>query len=312
MKIGNIELKNNLILAPMAGVSDVGFRSLAVSYGADFAETEMVSAKALIYNNDKTLDLLNTADNEDIKVVQLFGHEPDVFKDAVRHEALKKFDAIDINMGCPAPKIVGNGDGSALLKNIDLAREIIEVAVKYSNKPIIVKFRAGWDEKSIIAVKFAKMCEKAGASAITIHGRVRSQFFAGTVDYEIIKAVKKAVKIPVIANGDVFDRDSYLKLLQTGADAVMIGRGATGRPYIFSEVLGLDFNKDIFADIEEHVRVLRKFYTDNLISKEMKKHLLWYLKGERNVREIKMQILALNDINDMLELLKNHFMKPKN
>jgi len=312
MEIGNIKLKNNLILAPMAGVSDVGFRSLAVSYGADFAETEMVSAKALTYNNEKTLDLLNTADNETIKVVQLFGHEPDVFAKAVKHKALEKFDAIDINMGCPAPKIVGNGDGSALLKDINLAREIIEACVKNTNKPIIVKFRAGWDENSVIAVEFAKMCEKAGASAITVHGRVRQQFFSGMVDYEIIKAVKNAVSIPVIGNGDVFDRESYLKLLETGCDAVMIGRGATGRPYIFSEVLGVPFEKNVMADIEKHIEVLRKFYPDNMISKEMKKHLLWYLKGERNVKEIKLKILTLNDINEMLELLKSYFKKPKN
>ena len=312
LQIGNVTLENNLILAPMAGVSDVGFRSLAVSYGADFAETEMVSAKALIYNNAKTLDLLNTAENERIKVVQLFGHEPEVFASAVKHDALKKFDAIDINMGCPAPKIVGNGDGSALLKDINLAREIIEACVKNSDKPIIVKFRAGWDENSIVAVDFAKMCEKAGASAITIHGRVRSQFFSGTVDYNIIKAVKKAVKIPVIANGDVIEKESYLRLLETGCDAVMIGRGATGRPYIFSEVLGREFEKNIMADIEKHVQVLRQFYPDNMISKEMKKHLLWYLKGERNAKEIKIKILSLTDINEMIELLKSYFKKPKN
>ena len=215
-------------------------------------------------------------------------------------------------MGCPAPKIVGNGDGSALLKDINLAREIIKACVKNTNKPIIVKFRAGWDENSVIAVEFAKMCEKAGASAITVHGRVRQQFFSGMVDYEIIKAVKNAVSIPVIGNGDVFDNESYLKLLETGCDAVMIGRGATGRPYIFSEVLGVPFEKNVMADIEKHIEVLRKFYPDNMISKEMKKHLLWYLKGERNAKEIKLKILTLNDINEMLELLKSYFKKPKN
>ena len=304
MMIGNIELKNNLILAPMAGVSDVGFRSLCVEAGADFAETEMVSAKALMYNNEKTLDLLNTAENEKIKVVQLFGHEPEVFAEAVKHKALEKFDIIDINMGCPAPKIVSNGDGSALMKDIDLSERIIRACVQNSKVPIIVKFRMGWDLNHVNAIEFAKMCERAGASAITIHGRVREQFFSGNVDLKIIKDVKNAVRIPVIANGDVFDKASYLRLLKTGCDAVMIGRGAMGNPQIFSDILGVKRKYSTLECIEKHIEILRKFYPENLIAKEMKKHLLWYLKGERNVKAVKQKLVLLDNLEDMLNCLK--------
>lgn len=304
MRIGNIELKNNLILAPMAGVSDVGFRSLCVEAGADFAETEMVSAKALTYNNEKTFDLLNTAENEKIKVVQLFGHEPEVMAKAVCHKALEKFDIIDINMGCPAPKIVSNGDGSALMKNIELSEKVVRATVENAKVPVIVKFRAGWDSNHINAIEFAKMCERAGASAITIHGRVREQFFSGNVDLEIIKAVKNAVKIPVIANGDVVDKESYLKLLSTGCDAVMVGRGAMGNPQIFSDILGLERKYTTLECIEKHIEILRKFYPESLIAKEMKKHLLWYLKGEKSVKAVKQKLVLYDNIDDMLNCLK--------
>ena len=176
MKIGNIELKNNLILAPMAGVTDIGFRSVCIDEGADYAVTEMVSAKALTYRNPKTFELLSTADNERIKVLQLFGYEPDVFAAALQLKEVQKFDIIDINMGCPMPKIVNNYSGCSLMCNMPLAKEIIEACVRATTKPITVKFRAGWDDKSINAVEFAKMCQQAGASAITVHARTREQF----------------------------------------------------------------------------------------------------------------------------------------
>lgn len=306
MKIGNIELKNNLILAPMAGVTDVGFRSLAINYGADYAVGEMVSAKALKYKNKKTEDLLITADNETIKVAQIFGSDPKIMASIVKSKYLSKFDIIDINMGCPAPKIVKNGEGSALMKDIALAEEIISNCVKSSTKPITVKFRAGWND-NINAVEFAKMCERAGASAITIHGRTREQFYAGKSDLNLIKQVKQAVSIPVIGNGDVTDLESYKQMLETGVDAVMVGRGALGNPEIFAELTGKSVSVDKFEDIKNHITTLRKYYPEHLVVKEMRKHILWYLKGYHNCTEIKNKVVREKDINVVLQTLQEFF-----
>ena len=273
MKIGNINFENNLILAPMAGVTDVAFRSLAIDFGADAGVTEMVSAKALSYDNEKTKDLLLTEDNEKIKIVQIFGHEPEVMAKVCASPELEKFDIIDINMGCPAPKIVNNGDGSALMKNIQLAREVISACVNATSKPITVKFRSGFDRENINAVDFAKMCEESGASAITIHGRTRDQMYGGNVDLDIIKAVKKAVKIPVIASGDVIDKESYIRTIKyTNCDAVMIGRGALGSPEIFSEILEKKNVANRYQTLKKHVKILRKYFPDRFISGHMRKH----------------------------------------
>ena len=306
MKIGNIELKNNLILAPMAGVTDVGFRSLAINYGADYAVGEMVSAKALKYKNKKTEDLLITADNETIKVAQIFGSDPKIMSNIVKSKYLAKFDIIDINMGCPAPKIVKNGEGSALMKDINLAEEIVSSCVKASTKPITVKFRAGWND-NVNAVEFAKMCERAGASAITIHGRTREQFYAGKSDLNLIKQVKQAVSIPVIGNGDVTDLNSYKQMLETGVDAVMIGRGALGNPEIFAELTGKTVSVNKFEDIKTHITILRKYYPENLVVKEMRKHILWYLKGYHNCTEIKNKVVREKDIEVVLQTLQEFF-----
>lgn len=306
MKIGNIELKNNLILAPMAGVTDVGFRSLAVDYGADYAVGEMVSAKALKYKNKKTYDLLITAPNETIKVAQIFGSDPQIMANVVKSDVLAKFDIIDINMGCPAPKIVKNGDGSALMRNVDLAYDIISACVKASTKPITVKFRAGWAD-NINAVEFAKMCERAGASAITIHGRTREQFYAGQSDFELIKQVKQAVSIPVIGNGDVVDLQSYHKMLATGVDAVMVGRAALGNPEIFALLSGKKVDVDKFEDIKKHISLLRKYYPETLVVKEMRKHILWYLKGYHNCTETKNQVVREKSLENVLSILEQFF-----
>lgn len=306
MKIGDIELKNNLILGPMAGVTDVGFRSLAIKYGADYAECEMVSAKALKYNNKNTLDLLVTESCENIKVAQIFGSDPVIMSNIVKSKYLDKFDIIDINMGCPAPKIVKNGDGSALMRNIDLAYEVVSACAKATTKPITVKFRAGWED-NINAVEFAKMCERAGAKAITIHPRTREQFYAGKADLELIKQVKNAVKIPVIGNGDVMDIDSYRAMLDTGVDAVMVARGALGNPEIFAKLLGKDVNVDKLADIKEHIAILRKYYPEELVTKTMRKHILWYLKGYHNCTEIKNQVVREKNLDDVLKILEKFF-----
>lgn len=306
MRIGNIEFKNNLILAPMAGVTDVAFRSIAVDFGADAGVTEMVSAKALSYKNEKTEDLLLIAPNEKIKIVQIFGHEPQVMAEICSSKYLEKFDIIDINMGCPAPKIVSNGDGSALMKDLAKSRQIIESCVKSTSKPITVKFRSGFDHESVNAVEFAKMCEDAGASAITIHGRTRDQMYGGSVDLDIIKAVKNAVSIPVIASGDIVDKESLERTRKyTGCDAFMIGRGALGSPEIFAELSGNETQFTRFEIVKKHVELLREYFPEQFINGHIRKHFLWYLKGFSNASSIKLQVSTEPDIDKVLEILKN-------
>ena len=308
MKIKNIEFKNNILLAPMAGVTDVAFRSICIDFGADAGVTEMISAKALKYENKKTEDLLITAPNEKIKIVQIFGSDPDIMAEICASKYLEKFDIIDINMGCPAPKIVSNGEGSFLMTKIDLAREIISKCVSATNKPITVKFRSGFDNNSINAIEFAKMCESAGASAITIHGRTRSQMYSGSVDLDIIRSVKQSVNIPVIASGDIVDRESYLRTLKyTGCDAVMIGRGALGNPYIFEEIRGTVPNKHKFEIIKRHIETLLNYYPLSFVSGHIRKHLLWYLKGERSASEIKKFVSLEPDLEKILTRLKDFF-----
>jgi len=306
MKIGSIEFKNNLILAPMAGVTDVAFRSMCIDFGADAGVTEMVSAKALSYKNEKTSDLLLTAPNENIKIAQIFGHEPEIMAKICASSYLAKFDIIDINMGCPAPKIVSNGDGSALMKDINLSRKIIEACIKATSKPITVKFRSGFDSSNINAVEFAKMCEDAGAMAITIHGRTREQMYGGCVDLDIIKQVKQSVSIPVIASGDIVDVDSYHRTIEyTGCDAVMIGRGSLGRPEIFAELLGKSTNFNKFEVVEKHVKLLRNYFPERFINGHIRKHLLWYLKGYSGASSIKVQVSTEPSIDNVLKLMKD-------
>jgi len=306
MKIGNIEFKNNLILAPMAGVTDIAFRSIAIMFGADAAVTEMVSAKALSYNNEKTSDLLMTADNEKIKIVQIFGHDPKIMGDICASKYLDDFDIIDINMGCPAPKIVNNGDGSALMKDIELASEIIKSCVKATSKPVTVKFRSGWDEKCINAIEFAKMCEKSGASAVTIHARTRSQMYSGKADLDIAKKIKENLNIPVILSGDIVNVDTYNYIKNyTKCDAFMIGRGSLGSPEIFSEILGKDVSLTKYQIIEKHINLLRKFYPENFVNGHIRKHLLWYLKGYSGASKIKLQVSTEPDLNSVLKIIKN-------
>lgn len=311
MKIGNIIIKNNLILAPMAGVTDVGMRRLAVLSGADFAVCEMVSAKALYYHNEKTKQLLNTCPEEKIKVAQIFGNDPEIMAWACQSEALQKFDIIDINMGCPAPKIVNNGEGSALLTNLPLAKKIIEACVKATTKPITVKFRKGMNEHAVVAVEFAKMCEQAGASAITIHGRTREQYYSGQVDYDCIKAVKNAVHIPVIGNGDVVDEASYQKMKDCGVDAVMIGRGALGNPCIFAKLLGKP-TMSTWECVQQHVLEMLKYYDKEFVLREMRKHFLWYLKGVKGVNAIKTKIVTMNDLDEVMHTMKKILQEDKN
>lgn len=306
MKIGNINFTSSIFLAPMAGVADASFRQLCYELGADLTYTEMVSVKALLHNNKKTYKLLEVYGNTPT-AVQLFGHDKEDFVKVIKSGNIDNFDIIDINMGCPAPKIVKNGDGSALLKNIDSAREIISACVNATDKPITVKFRIGFELDNNIAVEFAKMCEQAGASAICVHGRTREQFYSGKVDYETIKSVKSSVNIPVIGNGDITDIESYKKMLQTGVDGVMIGRGTLGNPEIFAILKGKKY-LDKLSIITRHIQLIKEH---NAITPEVKKHLLWYLNGLKSTKDIKVQIVN-NNIKDAITLLEKYFESQQN
>ena len=307
MKIGNVEIKNNLILAPMAGYTDVGFRKLCKDFGAGLTCTEMISAKGLMYDSEKTKELLYTEKEETPTMVQLFGHEPFVMAESCNHPLIQKFDIIDINMGCPAPKITKNKEGSYLLKDIDNATRIVEECVKSSGKPITVKLRLGYDDENV-ALSFAKNFESVGVSAVTIHGRTKNQMYSGKANYEEIAKIKRELNIPVIANGDVVDLKSYKQIVEiTKADFVMIGRGAIGNPHIFADILNnhKPFNK--FECINEHIRILKKYYNDKFILLNMRKHIACYLKNMGLSSEQKLKILTLDDLDELIKECKNIF-----
>lgn len=307
MKINNIEF-GNIFLAPMAGVTDVGFRHICKLAGADLTFTEMVSAKALSYDSAKTKELLYTSEIEKPKAVQIFGHEPEVIANVCKMEELSKFDLIDINFGCPAPKIVNNGDGSAILKDLKLLEQIVSACVKASNKPISCKFRKGYFADDNVAVEVAKICEQSGAKMITVHGRTRSQMYSGVVDLETIAKVKSSVKIPVVGNGDIIDEESYNKMLSTGVDAVMIGRGALGNPNIFATLKNKS-QIDKYTLIVEHINTLKNYFSDKYITTTMRKHLLWYVAGEPNATQYKRELATTQDINASLEIVKKILLK---
>lgn len=314
LKIKNIELKNNVFLAPMAGYTDAGFRALAKRYGAGLTFTEMVSAKALSMNSKKTEELLFSTSEETPIAVQLFGHEEEAFKLAIESGKLDKFDIIDINMGCPAPKIVGNREGSFLMTEIDHARRIIETCVQATTKPVSVKFRSGFDENNIVAVEFAKMCETAGAAFITVHPRTKTQGYSGTADWNIIKEVTKAVKIPVIASGDIKSTEDVDYLIkECGAAGVMIGRASLGRPEIFEEIIFRKKTilslKDKLNQIREHIEILSRFFNEKFVYLNMKKHILCYLRDFEGVTILREKICLCSSLKEMLELIENYAIK---
>ena len=305
MKIGNVNLDNNLFLAPMAGYSDVGFRKVCKQFGCGLAYTEMVSAKALFNGSKKTRDLLFTSDIETPKAVQIFGHEPKVMGEVCAFSELSKFDIIDVNMGCPAPKVISNGDGACLLKDIDLAQKILEECVKATDKPITVKYRMGWAKDQ--SVEFAQMFEEVGVKAITLHARTKEQMYSGIPFYQAISAVKRKVKIPVIANGDIKDKKSMLEIKKlTNADGFMIGRGALGNPWIFSLLQDKKFEQNKLQTIYEHISTLLQFYSEHYVVLCMRKHLDKYLKNESISNEQKQELILKTNLKDVKNLLEKY------
>jgi len=308
MKIGNVILENNLILAPMAGYTDVGFRTLCKKFGAALTVTEMVSAKGLYFNEAGAKPLMVTSEVEKPVSVQIFGSDPEYMIKTVQHELLQKFDIIDINMGCPVPKVFSNGEGSALMQNLPLAEKIISACVKATNKPITIKFRKGVSQIEANCVEFAKMCEAAGAMAVTVHGRTRDQFYSGRADWNAIEKVVSSVNIPVIANGDVCTKEDYNNIMNlTGCAGVMVGRGTLGRPWIFAEMLGREYSYNNYELIKEHIDTLERLQGEDFKVIELRKHFSWYLKGLTGVGEYREKLYSLTSASEILELLKTAF-----
>jgi len=302
MKIRDIDFGGNLILAPMAGVTDLGFREVCSLYGADATYSEMLSARAMQHNPKKTEFMTISSKEEKIKIGQIFGHEGDVMAEAVNNPLLSHYQIIDINMGCPAPKIVKNGEGSALMKDLNKASEIIKACVKASKVPISVKFRLGYDRD--ISREFGRMCEESGASFVTLHARTTQMGYSGRADYEAIASLKAALKIPVVGNGDVVDEESYKNMLATGVDGVMIGRGAQGKPWIFNELKGKPFDGNKFEVIKRHVEILRSQYDENWLNLYMRKHFLWYASGFDGASKIRLSLATSPTIDDSLKILQ--------
>lgn len=307
MKIGNVKLKSDFVLAPMAGFTDVAFRSICSSFGAGLTTTEMVSVKGLLYKNENTNSLLNYEANESPKAVQIFSKTPADIAKVVKSPYLLPFDIIDINMGCPMPKIVKEGMGSALLNEPKLAFDIISSAVKNSDKPITVKFRIGYTKNSIIATDFAKMCEDAGASAICVHGRTREQLYMGEANWDEIEKVVNSVKIPVIGNGDVQSIfEAKQKMQQTGCAGVAIGRAALGKPWIFSEKQIL--NQEIPNVIRTHYEILKKYEPEKLVVLHMRKHLASYVSDVFRAKQLRYKLSTSTDINEIFKIVDEVFL----
>ena len=313
LRIGNTVLENNVILAPMAGVTDLPFRVLCREQGAGCVVTEMVSAKAVLYNNKNTRELLQIDPAERPAAVQLFGSEPDIMAEIAARLEEGPYDYIDVNMGCPVPKIVNNGEGSALMKNPERAKEVLTAMVKAVKKPVTVKFRKGFNDLSVNAVEFAKMAESCGVAAVAVHGRTREQYYSGKADWDIIRQVKEAVRIPVIGNGDIFTpEDAGRMLKETGCDGIMVARGAKGNPWLFGrinhyldtgEVLPGPSMAEIKAMILRPGRMLVQFKGEGVAMREMRGHMAWYTKGMPHSATLRNEINQVETLEGFVELL---------
>ena len=312
MKIGNVEINGKAVLAPMAGVADRAFRELCVSYGAAYVVSEMISSKGVSMGDRKSKDLMFLSDEERPAAVQIFGSDPKIMAESIETVMQVKPQIIDINMGCPAPKIAGNGGGASLAKNPQLAEEIVREVVKASPVPVTVKIRAGWDENSINAVEMAQRAENAGAAAVTVHGRTRKQLYAPPVDRNIIAEVKKAVSIPVIGNGDIIDGLSAASMLEeTNCDLIMVGRGALGCPWVFSQINAyLDHERIIpnppvserMRVMLKHIETICKYKGDFIGMREARKHAGWYTRGLHGAAKYRLELGTIEAMEQLQEI----------
>ncbi len=309
-------IQGKVLLAPMAGITDRAYREICGELGADLVYTEMVSAKALCYGDRKTGDLLEAAAAKTPYAIQIFGSDPGVIYEAVERVNDRDHTLLDINLGCPAPKVVKNGDGAALMKTPERAKKVIEAAVKASKKPVTVKIRKGWDQDHINYMAIADMAQAAGAEMLTIHGRTREEFYSGTADWEAIRRVKKALEIPVVGNGDVFSGADAKALFEaTGVDAVMVGRGVRGNPFIFRDIKRVlegkekpeTFGEDIGEVILRHLKKAVAYKGERTAVKEMRKHLGWYVKGRRHAAAMKREINHMETEAGVEALVKAYF-----
>lgn len=313
MRIGNVEITNPVMLAPMAGVTDLPYRLLCKEQGCGYMVTEMVSAKAVLYNNKNTELLMLTKEEEAPVALQLFGSDPEIMADIADRLSDRGFAGFDINMGCPVPKVVNNHEGSALMKDPILAGKIVETMVKRVKLPVTVKFRKGFDENSVNAVEFAHIMEESGASAITVHGRTREQFYSGKADWDIIGQVVRRVNIPVFGNGDIFSGEDAKRMLQeTGCQGIAVGRGAKGNPWIFREINAVMEGREIPPPptvkerkdmIVRHARLMVEYKPEFMVVREMRKHVSWYTTGLHNCAALRDEVNHTESLDELFELL---------
>lgn len=313
LNIGGVPLKSHAVLAPMAGVSDKAYRELCVRFGAAYCVSEMVSSKALSFNSKKSEELMEISDLERPCGIQIFGDDPKCMADAAKHALENKPDIIDINMGCPAPKISSNGSGSALMKNPQLCGEIVKAVTAVTDTPVTVKIRKGWDDDSVNAVEVAKICESAGAAAITVHGRTRQQYYKPPVDYDIIKAVRESVSVPVIANGDIDSAEKAKEVMDiTGCDLVMVGRATLGNPWIFSQINAYLENPNVkihTPDLEErlgvmieHISKMVEYKGEHMAMLQARKLVVGYFKGIKGAAALRNEAGKIKTLDDLYEL----------
>jgi tRNA-dihydrouridine synthase B len=313
LNIGGVPLKSHAVLAPMAGVSDRAYRELCVRFGAAYCVSEMVSSKALSFNSKKSEELMEISDLERPCGIQIFGDDPKCMADAAKHALENKPDIIDINMGCPAPKISSNGSGSALMKNPRLCGEIVKAVTAVTDIPVTVKIRKGWDDDSVNAVEVAKICESAGAAAVTVHGRTRQQYYKPPVDYDIIKAVRESVSVPVIANGDIDSAERAKEVMDiTGCDLVMIGRATLGNPWIFSQINAYLENPNVkihTPDLEErlgvmieHIGKMVEYKGEHMAMLQARKLVVGYFKGMKGAAALRNEAGKIKTLDDLYEL----------